>query len=86
MGREADLLRKDMARLEKELRTARDMVNGDFWYWQGNGDDNLESLVCPRGNPPRGIGRDHTQSGGERRCRLTSWWTKRHLPPKCGTA
>jgi hypothetical protein len=37
----------ELFRLRHELTTARDMANGDCWYWQGDGEDHLESLVCP---------------------------------------
>lgn len=44
---EADLLRDEIAWLRRELETARDMLRGDYWFWQGDGEDHLESLVCP---------------------------------------
>lgn len=44
---EADLLRDEIAWLKRELRTARDMLNGDYWFWQDDDENHLESLVCP---------------------------------------
>jgi len=33
--------------LQKQNRLHRDKANGDYWAWQGDGGDHLESLVCP---------------------------------------
>ena len=38
---------EDMAVAQQENAMLRDKIRGDFWLWQGNGEDHLESLVCP---------------------------------------
>jgi hypothetical protein len=40
-------LSKEIDRLKGELRVHRDKAKGDYWAWQGDGEDHLESLVCP---------------------------------------
>lgn len=35
------------ARLLRELTARRDCAEGNFWYWQGDGEDYPESLTCP---------------------------------------
>jgi hypothetical protein len=42
-----EMLRAEIARLKSETRVMRDATNGDLWFWQGDGEDRLESLVCP---------------------------------------
>lgn len=34
-------------KLLDELNLHREMTRGDYWCWQGDGEDRLESLVCP---------------------------------------
>lgn len=43
----ADAYTREIEHLAARLRETRDLLNGDFWYWQGDGEDHLESLVCP---------------------------------------
>jgi len=38
--REAEKLSDENAALQRERQ-------GEVWYWQGDGNDNLESLTCP---------------------------------------
>lgn len=40
-------LAAEIERLRWELQTHRDKARGDYWAWQGDGEDHLESLVCP---------------------------------------
>lgn len=44
---EIELLRDEIEHLRRELVAARDMLRGDYWFWQGDGEDHLESLSCP---------------------------------------
>jgi hypothetical protein len=37
----------EIKRLEKENQAAYRASIGEVWYWQGDGDDKLESLICP---------------------------------------
>lgn len=37
----------EIASLRAELQVYRDRSRGDYWVWQGDGEDHLESLVCP---------------------------------------
>ncbi len=39
--------RRETNRMRVDLGLYRDKVNGDYWVWQGDGSDNLETLVCP---------------------------------------
>lgn len=38
---------EEIARLKAEIRTLREAATGNYWRWQGDGQDHLESLVCP---------------------------------------
>jgi hypothetical protein len=42
-----DALKAENAALRVELTAHRDRTRGDYWAWQGDGGDYLESLVCP---------------------------------------
>jgi hypothetical protein len=40
----------DLRRLNAEIHRQRDLLrgmSGDYWGWQGDGSDNLESITCP---------------------------------------
>lgn len=37
----------EVNRLQVDNRLHRCKVNGEYWTWQGDGEDYLESLVCP---------------------------------------
>ncbi len=41
------LLERYIADLQARLRAREDVKAGNFWYWQGDGYDYPESLVCP---------------------------------------
>jgi hypothetical protein len=40
-------LQTEYERVRQVPRLHRDMERGDFWAWQGDGEDHPESLVCP---------------------------------------
>lgn len=40
-------LEEEVERLRTRLDTAHSVANGEVWYWQGDGEDHLESLTCP---------------------------------------
>jgi len=40
-------LEKQMQDLNHTLSMMRDQETGQVWYWQGDGQDHPESLVCP---------------------------------------
>jgi hypothetical protein len=42
-----DALAAENAALRAELTAHRDKARGDYWAWQGDGNDYLESLICP---------------------------------------
>jgi len=37
----------EIERLREELQIHRDKAQDNYWAWQGDGEDHLESLVCP---------------------------------------
>lgn len=37
----------DVNRKNPEVRALREAAAGNYWSWQGDGEDHLESLVCP---------------------------------------
>lgn len=39
--------REQLDAANEEVRLHRDKSNGDYWVWQGDGGDYLESLTCP---------------------------------------
>ena len=43
---ERDELRQEAMRIDAEIRLLRNGARGNWWAWQGSG-DNLESLTCP---------------------------------------
>lgn len=40
-------LEQDCARWREECERHRDKANGDYWGWQNDENNHLESLVCP---------------------------------------
>ena len=39
--------KEDIANLQKSLTMIIDKEAGDYWTWQGDGEDHLNSLCCP---------------------------------------
>lgn len=39
--------RREIERLRTAITMHQDKARGDYWVWQGDGEDHLESLVCP---------------------------------------
>ncbi len=49
-GKDLEQHRLDQMRidsLKRQLQAYMEKANGEFWYWQGDGTDELESLTCP---------------------------------------
>jgi hypothetical protein len=44
---ERDLLAADQGRMNRELITRREASKSNYWHWQGDGTDHVESLTCP---------------------------------------
>jgi NTP pyrophosphatase (non-canonical NTP hydrolase) len=40
-------LEREVESLRCQLAHQGDMLRGDYWFWQGDGEDHLESLACP---------------------------------------
>lgn len=38
---------EEITRLKAQLSMHRAKANGEYWAWQGDGEDHLESLTCP---------------------------------------
>lgn len=73
-----DDLLSDRERLKQEVRLHRDKAAGDYWAWQGDGTDHLETLTCPVLISPRVLSALFSEHGRlarrtlvlERACRL----------------
>lgn len=46
-GKTIEYILDESIKLLDELNLHRDKTRGDYWCWQGDGEDHLESLVCP---------------------------------------
>ena len=44
---EVEHWKTEVDRYRDEINTRHDKDKGNFWYWQGDGEDHLESLTCP---------------------------------------
>lgn len=40
-------IKRKAGKLEAENEALRRERQGEIWYWQGDGEDHLESLTCP---------------------------------------
>lgn len=47
LGQDVVAMREEIKTLKAELKLHRLKASGSYWAWQGDGDDHLESLVCP---------------------------------------
>lgn len=47
LKRELDATRVKLQKVELEMATRRRLAKDEIWFWQGDGEDHLESLTCP---------------------------------------